>query len=298
MSHDAALTRLRSAVLAVSVLDDLDLTPTTTGVRLHGSSPVEIGWDEVAEAVGTHEPTGAVARRRLAATLQLHRAVAEAGPDAAALLGSAARLLALPADHALHPGPSWTQRVQRGGAVTCGVGVTGLTSDPDDVVPLPARVAAAAGARVQDWWPGLVVHAERMGRLVVARLHRDHGAPSARGGASPSRRPAGPHRQAVLRPVGGVDVPSLLTTATLRAHLAGADGTGMCAVAVPMRSRGWYDLAHVDPAYVAAAWSLTDPWDRGLDRPVLVTADEVVLPRAGGDPAAGLLSRGRPVARA
>lgn len=294
---DTAVTRLRPGVLAVSVLDDVDLTPTTGGVRLDGPAPVLVPWSEVAEAVGGHEPTGTVARRRLAAMLRLRRAVAEAGPDAAGLLRSAARVLALPADHALHPGPSWTAAEQRGGAVSCGVGVTGLTADPDEMVPLPPGVAAAAGAPVLRWWPELVAHAERMGQLAVARLLRDSGPAEARRVDGAPGGAVGVHSQAVLRPVGGVDVPSLLTTTSLRSYLAAADGTGMCAVAVPMRSRGWYDLAHADPAFVAAAWSVTDPWERGLSRPALVTADEVVLARSGERPAPDLLSRGGPAAR-
>lgn len=56
-------------------------------------------------------------------------------------------------------------------------------------------------------------------------------------------------------------------------------------MAVPDRTRGWFDLAHIDPAYAAAAWSVTDLRDRGFRRPVLVTRDEVALvpdnPRIG-----------------
>jgi hypothetical protein len=86
-----------------------------------------------------------------------------------------------------------------------------------------------------------------------------------------------------LRPVGGCDVLGLLVGAPLRTALACADGTGMRAVAVPDRSRGWFDLARVDPAYVALAWRLTDEPARGLPRAVLVTRDVVALPPIGGD---------------
>ena len=65
--------------------------------------------------------------------------------------------------------------------------------------------------------------------------------------------------------------------------LAEGDGTGMRAVAVPDRTRGWFDLARVDPAYVALAWRLTDEHERGLPRPLLVTRDELVLPAQRGD---------------
>jgi hypothetical protein len=99
-----------------------------------------------------------------------------------------------------------------------------------------------------------------MGALAVERLARD-----------------GRRRQAVIRPVGGCDVLTLLTSRDLRRYLATEDGSGMRAVAAPMRSRGWYDLARVDPTFVAAAWAATDESERGVRRPLLVTADEVAL---------------------
>jgi hypothetical protein len=49
----------------------------------------------------------------------------------------------------------------------------------------------------------------------------------------------------------------------------------MRAVAAPMRSRGWFDLARIDPAIVGAAAAATEPELRGIDRPLLVTAEEV-----------------------
>lgn len=272
------LRLLRSAVLAVSVLDDIDVTPREAGVRLDGSSPVVVGWHEVAEAVGEHPASGLVARRRLSVLLRLHRVVAEAGRSAPVVLRPAARLVALPLDHAAHPGPGWVQSVQLGLAVTCGIGVLGLTGDPDEVVPLPASVAEKAGVDTSQWWSTIAQHAEDMGALAVRRLQRD-----ATSTSTGVRHVSATDSQAVVRPVGGVDALSLLTTSALRHHLAAEDGSGMRAVAVPMRSRAWYDLARVDPAYVAAAWSATTPWDRGLARPVLVTADELTMALAGGD---------------
>jgi hypothetical protein len=50
-----------------------------------------------------------------------------------------------------------------------------------------------------------------------------------------------------------------------------------------MRSRGWHDLARIDPAYVQAAWSATDEAHRGVNRPLLVTTHEVALGPSGGD---------------
>jgi hypothetical protein len=59
----------------------------------------------------------------------------------------------------------------------------------------------------------------------------------------------------------------------------------MRAVAAPVRTRGWLDLARIDPAFALAAASIADPEQRGFERPVLVTAEEVVLVREGGRPA-------------
>ena len=102
-----------------------------------------------------------------------------------------------------------------------------------------------------------------MGELTVARLRRDG--------------------VGVITPMGGCDVVTLMGARSLRAYLALSDGTGMRAVAVPMRTRGWFDLARIDPAFVVAAAAATDEVDRGFWRPLLVTCDEVGLAAPGGD---------------
>jgi hypothetical protein len=58
---------------------------------------------------------------------------------------------------------------------------------------------------------------------------------------------------------------------------------GMRTVAVPMRSRGWLDLNRIDPAFSTAAAHLTALEERGFERPLLVTREEVVIARADGD---------------
>lgn len=255
---------LRQAVLAVAVLDDVDLVPRDAGVLLPGAPPVEVRWGAVADAVRgasgapALEPTWPGARARVALLLRLHRLVADLGPRAAEDLRPAARALALPRDHVLHPGDAWVRWPVRGGAADAGVGLHGVVGGDDAVVPLLPDVAEAAGIPVGRWWPGLLAHAERMGGLATERLRRDAGSP-----------------REVLRPVGGCDVPTLLLSAELRAHLAASDGTGMRAVAVPVRTRGWVDVRQVDPAFVGAAWSATEEVDRGFSRPLLVTADDV-----------------------
>jgi hypothetical protein len=50
-----------------------------------------------------------------------------------------------------------------------------------------------------------------------------------------------------------------------------------------MRTRGWLDLNRIDPAFAAAASRLTAVEERGFDRPLLVTRDEVVVAKEGGD---------------
>ena len=185
------------------------------------------------------------------------------------VLRGSARLLALPADHAAHPGAGWSLHRPMGGALECGIGLLGALDDPDELVPLPPSLVRTAGSRCASGGPASWRTPRRWG-----------GCSSTGSGATPhgTRRPAAAtDSQLVLRPVGGVDVPTLLTTHVLRSHLARSDGSGMRAVAVPMRSRGWYDLARIDPAFVQAAWSATDELQRGLSRPVLVTADEVAL---------------------
>jgi hypothetical protein len=153
-----------------------------------------------------------------------------------------------------------------GGLLDLGVGLHGLQRDPEQTVALPPGIARAAGIDPQEWWPGLREHADRMGSLAASRLRRQRDG------------------QTVLRPVGGCDVPALLASRPLREYLARADGTGMRAVAVPTLSRGWFDLRRIDPAFVGAAWSATEPDDRGLSRALLVTADEVALAGTGDGP--------------
>lgn len=254
-------------MLAVSVLDDVDLEPHSLGVRLPGPNPVTIGWATLRAVSRSADVTSSGARRRLSVWLRLRRLVADLGDEAIEVLSESSRALALPTGHVDHGGRSWVRESLLGGALDAGVGVVGLLGDPDDVAPLHPWLASAAGADSDAWWPRLRAHAGAMGALAVHRLARDTAA----------------GRQSVLRPVGGCDVLTLLLSAALRGHLAGGDGSGMRAVAVPIRSRGWYDLARVDPAFVGAAWSATSEVERGVPRPLLVTADEVRIAPSGGD---------------
>lgn len=164
-------------------------------------------------------------------------------------------------------------------------GVLDLVPDDGGPVPLWPDVAAAVGLDVEVAWAAAAEHRDRMGGLAVARLVRDRrlhrGRPGGAAGA-----PGSPGL--VLRPVGGCDVPTLLSAPVLRDHLAQEDGTGLRTVAVPSRTRGWTDLARIDPAFAGAAWSATEVGRRAFSRPLLVTRDEVCQVPAPPDPAAAL----------
>lgn len=277
---------LRRGVLAVAVLDDVDLEPTVDGVLVpspSGAVRALVGWERVAQAAAGLAPESAVARLRIATLLRTEALLADGlpGTDWA---GRHVRALALPAGHALHPGRGWAVERVLGGVLDVGLGLVDLPWTADGVLPLPPGAAAGrgtAGDVAAAWWPMARDHARRMGALAAVRVGRG-GRPDEPTGPDEARavRPAG-----TLRPVGGCDVLTLLATRPLRSALAACDGSGMCAVAVPTRSRGWHDLRRVDPAFAGAVWSATEEAVRGVPRPLLVTRDEVTLARAGGDPA-------------
>ncbi len=240
---------LRRSVLATSVVDDLDVDLDDDGVRLPGCIPLE--WADLARAAGSAATDGDedVTRLRvgdvLHAHLELHSGTARVVP------------LAVPAGADRHPGSGWTHGTVLGGALHLGLGVVVPRGRSERTLPLPVASARARPA-------------------TTGVDHRRRARPRAPGGHRRPRRAAslrdtGTPTAGVLRPVGGCDVPTLLASRTLREHLvAGPDrtpGNVLRAVAVPDRTRGWFDLARIDPAYVGAAWAATDPADRGLRRP-------------------------------
>jgi hypothetical protein len=132
---------------------------------------------------------------------------------------------------------------------------------------LPAGVLEAVvndSATVDTWWKAAREYLEQMGSLAADRYRR---------------RPTEP-----LRPMGDCDVATLLGATSLRLALCGQERTGLCAAAVPNRTRGWIDLSRTDPAFALVAASLADPHERGFSRPLLLTREEVVMAREGGDP--------------
>ena len=249
------LACLRRGALAASVLDDIPLEPRAEGVALgldwdHRSSWVPVSWRQLAEAAEGVDPESESGRLRLRDWMRARPLLAEVRPDDRRLVP-----LALPADHPVRPGAGWAVEQVRGGVLDLGPALRLLDGDDEIVVPLSTSVLRAAGLDPLTWWPTSRAYLDAMASLAVARLVRDG--------------------KGVLSPVGGCDVLTLLGSGTLRRHLATSDGTGMRAVAVPMRRRGWFDLARIDPPFVLAAAHATPAEERGLDRPLLVTEDEV-----------------------
>jgi len=251
---------LRRLALAVSVLDDVDLVPYDDGLILTGDAPVQVGWLELRRALAGAEPDSDLGRSRVRGWLVGRRIAAAVHVDH---LREQARPVGLPIDHPLHPGLDWVRARVLGDALDLGFGFAGVGPDPDEVVIVPQGALDAAGIDPSPWWPVAVDYLERMGALAADRL---------------TDRP-------VLRPIGDCDVATLLGSRNLRVALCAQDGTGLRAAAVPMRRRGWLDLSRIDPAFTAAAAAASSPEERGFARPLLLTADEVALAPAGGNPA-------------
>ncbi|GAA4353578.1 hypothetical protein [Angustibacter luteus] len=267
MQNPSNAGALRRGTLAASVLHDIPLEARADGV-LVGSQWDErdawtsVGWQHLEGALAGADPESLPGRLRLRDWLRAYISLAQLptlhglGPARP----SRTIALALPAGHALHPGPEWVVERVLGGVLDVGIG---LRQPPDEAqheqlaVPLPPGAARAAGVDTSRWWKDLAKHREEMAVLAAARLEADGGG--------------------TLRPVGGCDVLTLLSGHWLRKHLATEDGIGMRALAVPMRSRGWFDLARIDPAFVGAAAAATESELRGVQRPLLVTTHEVGL---------------------
>ena len=255
---------LRRCALAVSVLDDIPIEPREHGVLLglDWDDPVRttVPWVRLEQALAGADPETTTGRLRLRDWMRARTALtAEPSTVRRRLVP-----LGLPAGHALHPGPAWVREPVPGGLIGLGLGLrvaarsctTGAGAD-DAVVALAPSVLACAGLDARHWWPPVRERLDELALLAIERLTRDDGG--------------------LLTPTGGCDVLTLLGSRWLREHLAGGDGTGMRALAAPMRTRAWFDLARIDPAFVAAAAAATDEEHRGVSRPLLVTADEVAL---------------------
>lgn len=261
---------LRRGTLAASVLHDIPLQPGDDGVLVGRSwddrgTWTPVAWTALATAVAGVDPESTAGRLRLRDWLRGY--LLAAGLTQRPELPHQLVALALPVGHVLHPGPGWAREQVLGRLLDVGLGVRqdplapvpeGHRAEaPAVAVPLPPGALLAADVDPAGWWTAAAVQRDAMATLAAERLQR--------GG------------DGVIRPIGGCDVLTLLSGRPLRAHLARADGTGLRAVAVPVRSRGWCDLARIDPAFVGAASAATAAELRGVSRPLLVTSDEVSL---------------------
>lgn len=259
-------TALRRCVLAVSVLDDVDIAPHDEGVVLPGSPDVLVTWQECRDALTGAGPDGADpetadGRARLGRALRARRAAADLSPDE---LAGRLRPVGLPVGHVLHLGQDWPVERVLGGSLDLGLGAVGLDrAAPEALVPLPVHAVEQAGMDAVAAWRTARQLLEELGAVAAQLLARDP--------------------QARLRPVRDVDVVTLLGARTLRSALAGEAG-GMASVVVPMRRRGWTRLSLVDPAFALAAAAATEAVERGFPRALLVTVDEVQQVPSGGSP--------------
>lgn len=258
--HEPDSMELRRLALAVSVLDDVDLGPTDDGVRLTGKPTIDVSWKDLRRALGGADPGDELGRSRVRAWLRGRRIAADIRPD---LLLTQARPVGVPVDHPLHPGLDWVRHRVLGDTLDLGIGFVGVSVDPDEVVIIPQTALTVAGVDPMPWWPVARDYLERMGNVAGARFAD----------------------QPMLRPIGDCDVVTLLGSRSLRQALCNRDVTGMCAVAAPMRTRGWLELSRIDPAFTAVAAAATAVEDRGFPRPLLLTIDEITMATDGGRPA-------------
>ena len=258
---------LRRLALAVAVLYDVDLSPTEAGLDLGKvaaprgpSDPVHIEWDVLAGVVeraqlagGSSEDSILVA---LAAWLRARQALAA---------GATLCALGMPARHVTHPGRAWIRERIPGGSLALGFGYRRGFDEP--VIPLPPGViehAGITGAAARSAWWQARSELEEHGLVAVERDRR--------------------HRSGPLRPVRGSDVVTLLGARSLRRELAAGEGDGMAALIVPLRVRGWRANSITDPAYGPAVAAAMSAAERGFERPILVTTEELTEVRAGGNP--------------
>jgi hypothetical protein len=259
--HDPSL---RQAVLAATVLYDLPVVPDDFGVTVGETRERSIAWVEIWAALGGRAADSPAGRVAVADFLvSLCRLVPLDTVEVAARV----RPMALPPAHAVHPGDDWIRARVMGDALDLGLGVVGTGVDPDRVEPLLPGVAESLGLTPSLWWSKSLAYLEEMGVIAAERLRRDPAAP--------------------LRPMGDCDVVTLLASTVFRRALVA--GHGLRTAAVPMRRRGWLDLSRTDPAFALAAAAAVDEEERAFPRPLLITADEVVCVRPGGNPAEQVL---------
>lgn len=245
----------------MSVLRDVDVEPGRFGLTLPGPPKVFVSWTECKRALAGYHPESRQGHDRLGRWLMTRRWAADLPIDQ---LRDRLRPLGLPVEHVLHPGLDWVMRRVLGEALDVGLGAVGLDpEDPDAVLPLPLPLLDDLGIDAEVEWLRAEEYLNRMGTLAADRLSTDN--------------------RGQLRPRGDCDVVTLLGSWKLREVISERQG-GLGAVVVPMRTRGWTKLALIDPAFGPAAAAATPAAERGFDRPLLVTVDELTLAPEGGRP--------------
>lgn len=288
------LRQLRQLAFEVSVLADRDFLADDQGVQVQVRPPatpeastapvtLTLTWELAAQTLAELAPdtSPTVLRQHL---LRVITDVDTLATITAEELHKRARPYALPRHSPMHLGRLWVHHQVMGGALDVGLAFAlpphlppesnaDLTTDPDDMGHSELHLYSpfalqALGYDQQTWWPHAQRYLDVMGNTAATKLR------TLRSSATRSSTTGRP--QAVLRPSGDADVVTLLASRAYRLGLAEHDHSGLCAVAVPMRRRGWIDLSQLDPAFIPTAYELTEVAERGFPRPLLVTADEVV----------------------
>jgi hypothetical protein len=246
---------MRRLALSVAVLYDMDLMPAEEGLVL--TAPTETLVEgalvrDVVESAAKRGETESGQRAALADWLSARAAVG-GSRDTGVL-----HALGLPVRHCVNPGGEWARELVPGGALTLGFGWGPAHR------PLPAGVLTHAGVDGGAAWSQARSQLEHIGELAAVRDRR--------------------HIQGALVPISGADVVTLLGAASLRRELVAGEGDGLVALIVPLRTRGWRATAISDPAYGPALAAAMSPEERGFERPLLVTAEEISEVRPGGDP--------------
>lgn len=247
---------LRRLALAVAVLYDVDLLPQDDGLLLTGPREVHVSWETLSSVIEDAD------RRAGGETSEQGRLQALAAWLAARMAVAAgdAQLVAvgIPSGQHPNPGAAWIREVIPGDALYLGFGY-GPQHEP-----VPTGVLEHAGIDIAEEWQRVRSELERLGTLAAERERRQ------------TRR--------AIKPFGSADVVTLLGSSSLRRELVSAEGDGMIALIVPLRTRGWRATYVSDPAYGPALAAAMSDGERGFDRPLLVTAEELSEVRPGGDP--------------